>query len=90
MSPFRDEKSWVSAFIIVTRNGDSLETLVVLIEISVMLEFTEWPKTPGITFLQNFKTLLSLMGIVYLQVIFVLIWMKQTQFTKRWNWKWIF
>ena len=37
----------------------------------VMLKFTEWPKTPGIT-------LLSLIGISYLQLIFVLIWMKQT------------
>ena len=41
----------------------------------VMLKFTERPKTPGIT---SKKTWLSLKGISYLQVIFVLIWMKQT------------
>ena len=39
-----------------------------------MLKFTEWPKTPGIT---SKKTWLSLKGISCLQVIFVLIWMKQ-------------
>ena len=41
----------------------------------VMLKFTERPKTPGIT---SKKTWLSLKGISCLQVIFVLIWMKQT------------
>ena len=40
-----------------------------------MLKFTERPKTPGIT---SKKTWLSLKGISCLQVIFVLIWMKQT------------
>ena len=41
----------------------------------VMLKFTERPKTPGIT---SKKTWLSLKGMSCLQVIFVLIWMKQT------------
>ena len=50
MNPFRDDKSWVLTFIIVTRNGDSLETWAILIEISVMLKLTERHKTPGITF----------------------------------------
>ena len=40
----------------------------------VMLKFTGRPKTPGIT---SKKTWLSLKGISCLQVIFVLIWMKQ-------------
>ena len=40
-----------------------------------MLKFTERPKTPGIT---SKKTLLFLKRVSYLQVIFVLIWMKQT------------
>ena len=40
-----------------------------------MLKFTERSKTPGITLK---KTWLSLKGISCLQVIFVLIWMKQT------------
>ena len=40
-----------------------------------MLKFTERPKTPGIT---SKKSWLSLKGINCLQVIFVLIWMKQT------------
>ena len=40
-----------------------------------MLKFTERPKTLGIT---SKKTWLSLKGISSLQVIFVLIWMKQT------------
>ena len=40
-----------------------------------MLKFTERPKTPGMA---SKKTLLSLKGISCLQVIFVLIWMKQT------------
>ena len=40
-----------------------------------MLKFTEWPKTPRIT---SKKTWLSLKGISCLQVIFVLMWMKQT------------
>ena len=40
-----------------------------------MLKFTERPKTPGIS---SKKTWISLKGISYLQVIFVLIWMKQT------------
>ena len=40
-----------------------------------MLEFTEQPKTSGIT---SKKTWLSLKKISCLQVIFVLIWMKQT------------
>ena len=40
-----------------------------------MLRFIERPKTPGIT---SRKTWLSLKGISCLQVIFVLIWMKQT------------
>ena len=42
---------------------------------SLMLKFTERPKTPGIT---SKKTWLSLKGISCLQLIFVLIWMKQT------------
>ena len=41
----------------------------------VMLKFTERPKTPGIT---SKKTWLSLKGISCLQVIFALMWMKQT------------
>ena len=41
----------------------------------VMLKFTERPKTPGIT---SKKTWLSLKRMSCLQVIFVLIWMKQT------------
>ena len=40
-----------------------------------MMKFTEQPKTLGIT---SKKTWLSQKGIRYLQVIFVLIWMKQT------------
>ena len=40
-----------------------------------MLKFTERSKTPAITLR---KTWLSLKGIRYLQVIFVLIWIKQT------------
>ena len=40
-----------------------------------MLKFTERPKTPRMT---SQKTLLSLKGINCLQVIFVLIWMKQS------------
>ena len=40
-----------------------------------MLKFTERPKAPGIT---SKKTWLSLKGTSCLQVIFVLIWMKQT------------
>ena len=40
-----------------------------------MLKFTKRPKTPGIT---SKKTWLSLKGMSCLQVIFVLIWMKQT------------
>ena len=40
----------------------------------VMLKFTERPKTPVIT---SKKTWLSLKGISCLQVIFMLIWMKQ-------------
>ena len=40
-----------------------------------MLKFTERPKTPGII---SKDTWLSMKGISYLQVIFVLIWMKQT------------
>ena len=39
-----------------------------------MLKFTERPKTPGVT---SKKIWLSLKGISCLQVIFVLIWMKQ-------------
>ena len=38
---------------IVTRNGDSLETRTVLIEIFVMLKFSEWSKTSGIIFKIN-------------------------------------
>ena len=45
------------------------------INLYIMLKFTERPKTPGIT---SKKTWLSLKGINCLQVIFVLIWMKQT------------
>ena len=41
----------------------------------VMLKFTERPKSPRIT---SKKTWLSLKGISYLQVTFVLIWMKQS------------
>ena len=41
----------------------------------IMLKFTERSKTPAITLR---KTWLSLKGIRYLQVIFVLIWIKQT------------
>ena len=41
----------------------------------VMCKFSERPKTPGIT---SKNTWLSLRGISCLQVIFVLIWMKQT------------
>ena len=41
----------------------------------VILKFTAWPKTSGIT---SEKAWLSLKGISCLQVIFVLIWMKQT------------
>ena len=41
-----------------------------------MLRFTQRPKTPGIT---SEKTWLFVNGIIYLQVIFVLIWMN-----KRW------
>ena len=40
-----------------------------------MLKFTERPKSPRIT---SKKTWLSLKGISYLQVTFVLIWMKQS------------
>ena len=40
-----------------------------------MLKFTERPKTPGIT---SKQTWLSLKGITCLQVIVMLIWMKQT------------
>ena len=44
-----------------------------------MLKFAERPKTPGITSKKNRKkTWLSLKGISCLQMIFVLIWMKQT------------
>ena len=39
-----------------------------------MLKFTEQPKTPG---MNSKKMLLSLKGISCLQVIFMLIWMKQ-------------
>ena len=41
-----------------------------------MLKFTEWPKRSGIT---SKKTWLSLKGISCLQLIFMLIWIKQTQ-----------
>ena len=41
-----------------------------------MLKFTEWPKTLGMT---SKKTLRSLKGTSCLQVIFMLISMKQTQ-----------
>ena len=41
----------------------------------VMLKFTQRPKTPRMT---SQKTLLSLKGINCLQVIFVLIWIKQS------------
>ena len=41
----------------------------------VILKFTECPKTSGIT---SKKTWVSLKGISFLQVIFVLIWIKQT------------
>ena len=40
-----------------------------------MLKFTEWPKSPGMT---SKKILLSLKGMSCLQVIFILIWIKQT------------
>ena len=49
-----------------------------------MLKFTERPKTPEITSKKNMAfphslvTMLSLKGISCLQLIFVLIWMKQT------------
>ena len=39
-----------------------------------MLKFAEWLKTPGMT---STKTLPSLKGISFLQVISVLIWKKQ-------------
>ena len=55
---------------IVTRNTGRLNR-----NLHVMLKFTERPKTPGIT---SKKSWLSLKGINCLQVIFVLIWMKQT------------
>ena len=59
------------------KRKDSLETRAILIEIFVMLKFTEWPKTLGMTSKKK-KTLLSLKEISCLQMIFVLIWAKQT------------
>ena len=49
---------------------DSLETRAILIEIFVMLKFTEQPKTPGMT---SKKTVLSLKGISSFAGDFVLI-----------------
>ena len=63
------------SFIIVTRNGYSGNMGRLNRNLHVMLKFTERPKTPGIT---SKKTWLSLKGVSWLQVIFVLIWMKQT------------
>ena len=61
---------------IVTRNGKIVwNTDRLNRNLCVMLKVTEQPKTPGMT---SKKTLLSLKGISCLQVIFVLIWMKQT------------
>ena len=60
---------------IVTRNGKSLETWAVFIEIFMLCwNLLSGPKQWG--WLQ--KKLLSLKGISCLQVTFVLIWMKQT------------
>ena len=67
--------STVIHLVIVIRNGQSGNTNRLNRNLYVMLKFTEWPKTPGIT---SKKTWLSLKGISCLQVTFVLIWMKQT------------
>ena len=66
---------WMWCFDIITLLIHSHKKRIVLIEIFVMLNFTEWPKTSGMTLK---TTLLSLKGISCLQVIFVLTWMKQT------------
>ena len=57
------------------KRKDSLETRAILIEISMLY----WNLSSGSKHRDHFKkTWLSLKGISYLQVIFVLIWMKQT------------
>ena len=67
---------------VVTRYGKSLETGAASIEIFVMLKFTEWPKTLGMTskgnklFAGDFRTNLNETNI------------DMFHFTKRWNWKW--
>ena len=53
---------------------DSLETRAVLIEIFVMLKFTERPKTPGMT---SKKNIAFPEGNKQFAGDFVLIWMKQ-------------
>ena len=53
-----------------------------------MLEFSKWPKTPGIIFK---KKSLALKGINCLEVIFAMldkIVIDMLQMTKKWNWKW--
>ena len=60
------------------KQKDSLETRTVLIEIFLLLKFTERPKTPEMTSKKNISFPDSLKIIGFLQVILVLTWMKQT------------
>ena len=85
-SKHTDQKERCACNYAIARNHShkkhSLETRAVLIEIFVMLKFTEWPKTPGMT---SKKTLLSLKGISRFCANLDETKADMDQFTKRWN-----
>ena len=72
---------------------DSLEIRAVLIEISVMLKFTERPKTPRITSKKPWISLKGMKGNKLFAADFRANLDKanadMVHFTKRWDWKWI-